>query len=71
MGENEQGGMLRTVVIVGIIAMLTLIIILSVLGLKNNMSKNTNSAVGAVVTTKSPYYGKDIAFTSYTSGQNA
>ena len=42
MGENEQGGMLRTVVVTGIIAMLTLIIILGVVGLKNNMSKNIN-----------------------------
>lgn len=71
MGEKEQSGMLRTVVIVGIIAMLTLIIILSVVGLKSNMTKNTNDAVGAVVTTKSPYYGKDIAFTNYTPGKNA
>jgi len=71
MGENEQGGMLRIVVIMGIIAMLTLIIILSVVGLKNNMTKNTNNAVGTVVTTKSPYYGKDISFTSYTPDKNA
>lgn len=71
MGENEQGGMLRIVVIMGIIAMLTLIIILSVVGLKNNMTKNTNNGVGTVVTTKSPYYGKDISFTSYTPDKNA
>lgn len=71
MGENEQGGMLRTVVVIGIIAMLTLIMILSFFGLKSNMTKNTNSAVGTVVTTKLPYYGKDIAFTNYTPSQNA
>jgi len=55
MGENEQGGMLRTVVVIGIIAMVALIITLGVVGLKNNMAKNTNSAVGTVVTTKIPF----------------
>ena len=45
MGENEQGGMLRTVVVIGIIAMVALIITLGVVGLKNNMSNNTNSVV--------------------------
>lgn len=46
MGENEQGGMLRTVVVVGIIAMVALIITLGVVGLKNNVTKNTDIAVG-------------------------
>ncbi len=45
MGENEQGGMLRTVVVIGIIAMVALIITLGVVGLKNNMSNNTTSVV--------------------------
>lgn len=71
MGENEQGGMLRTVVVIGIIAMVALIITLGVVGLKNNMSKNTDKVVGTVATTKSPYYGKDISFTNYTPTQNA
>lgn len=55
MGENEQGGMLRTVVVIGIIAMVALIITLGVVGLKSNMSKNTDKAVGTVVTTTIPY----------------
>lgn len=46
MGENEQGGMLRTVVVIGIVAMVALIITLGVVGLKNNMTKNTDGAVG-------------------------
>lgn len=46
MGENEQGGMLRTVVVIGIIAMVALIITLGVVGLKDNMNKNTDIAVG-------------------------
>ena len=41
MGENEQGGMLRTVVVVGLIAMVALIVILSVVGLKSNLRTNT------------------------------
>lgn len=55
MGENEQGGMLRTVVVIGIIAMVALIITLGVVGLKSNMSKNTDKAVGTVVKTTIPY----------------
>ena len=71
MGENEQGGMLRIVVVVGLVAMVALIITLGVVGLKNNMSKNTDRAVGTIVTTKSPYYGKDISFTNYTPAKYA
>lgn len=58
MGENEQGGMLRTVVVVGIVAMATLIVTLGVIGLKSNMTKNTDSAVGAVATTTVPFASK-------------
>ena len=68
MGENEQGGMLRTVVVIGIVAMVALIITLGVVGLKNNMTKNTDSAVGAVVTTKVPYgvVNPDVTYKKYT-----
>ena len=59
MGENEQGGMLRTVVIIGIIAMVALIVTLGVVGLKNSMNKNTDRAVGAVVTTPIPFGASD------------
>ena len=45
MGENEQGGMLRTVVVIGIVAMVALIVTLGVVGLKNNMNKSSNNAV--------------------------
>lgn len=59
MGENEQGGMLRTVVVIGIIAMVALIVTLGVVGLKNSMNKNTDRAVGAVVTTPIPFGASD------------
>ena len=70
MGENEQGGMLRTVVVIGIIAMVALIITLGVVGLKSNMTKNTNNAVGAVVTTKVPYsvVNPDVTYKKYAAG---
>ena len=41
MGENEQGGMLRTVVVVGIVAMVALIITVGVVGLKSSLRTNT------------------------------
>ena len=55
MGENEQGGMLRTVVVIGIVAMVALIITLGVVGLKNNMTKNTATAVYNIEKTPKPY----------------
>jgi len=48
MGENEQGGMLRTVVVIGIVAMVALIITLGVVGLKNNMTSNQTNALQTV-----------------------
>lgn len=48
MGENEQGGMLRTVVVVGIIAMVALIITLGVVGLSANTKSITNSATTGI-----------------------
>ena len=47
MGENEQGGMLRTVVVVGLVAMVALIITLGVVGLKSSLRTNTLMAVDA------------------------
>ena len=41
MGENEQGGMLRTVVVIGIIAMVALVVTLGVVGLKSSLRTNT------------------------------
>jgi len=73
MGENEQGGMLRTVIVIGIIAMVALIITLGVVGLKNNMSKNTDSAVGTVVKTQLPYElaNPNISYQEYTPAANS
>lgn len=71
MGESEQGGMLRTVVVVGLVALIAIIITLGVVGLKASMTKNTDNAVGTIVTTKKPYYSKDINFEDYTPSEYA
>lgn len=57
MGENEQGGMLRTVVVVGLVALIAAVITMGVVSLKASMIKNTATAVEL---TTSPDYGKNI-----------
>ena len=57
MGENEQGGMLRTVVVIGLVALIAAVITMGVVGLKASMNKNTATAVEL---TTSPDYGKNI-----------
>lgn len=47
MGENEQGGMLRTVVVVGLVAIIAIIITVGVVGLKSSLRTNTLMAVDA------------------------
>ena len=44
MGENEQGGMLRTVVVVGLVALITAVITMGVVGMKASMNKNSDTA---------------------------
>ncbi len=39
MGENEQGGMLRTVVVIGLVALIAAVVIFAVTGLKSNASR--------------------------------
>lgn len=60
MGENEQGGMLRTVAVIGIIAMVALIVIVAVVGLKGNMTTNQTNALQTV---SKGVTQKDIDFT--------
>ena len=60
MGEKEQSGMLRTVVVIGIIAMVALIVIVAVVGLKDNMTKNQTNALQTV---SKGVTQKDIDFT--------
>lgn len=67
MGENEQGGMLRTVVVIGLVALIAAVVIFAITGLKGNMRKNTDSAVGTIVTTKKPYsvVNPDVSYENY------
>lgn len=64
MGENEQGGMLRTVVVVGIIAMVAIIIILGVVGLKSIAKDRMNDALPPTVST-SLLSADDFTFKSH------
>ncbi len=41
MGEREQGGMLRTVVVIGLIAIIAIVMIVGVVGLKSSLRTNT------------------------------
>lgn len=41
MGENEQGGMLRTVVVIGLVAIIAIVMIVGVVGLKSSLRTNT------------------------------
>ena len=45
MGENEQGGMLRTVVVVGLVALIAAVITMGVVGMKASMSKNIDNGI--------------------------
>lgn len=44
MGENEQGGMLRVVVVVGLVALIAAAVIMIVMDLKKKM-QDTSTAV--------------------------
>ena len=68
MGENEQGGMLRTVVVVGLVALIAMVITIGVVGMKASMTKNTATAVYNVEKTPKPYLfpnNGDVQFEKY------
>jgi len=48
MGENEQGGMLRVVVVVGLVALIAAVVIYAVIQLKGTMTNTTSSATTGV-----------------------
>ena len=48
MGENEQGGMLRVVVVLGIIALIAAVVIGGVVASKANMNKHVNDTTSLV-----------------------
>ena len=72
MGENEQGGMLRTVVVVGLVALIAAVITMGVIGLKGNMTKNSDTAMYNVDKAGKPYQfnsnNGNVSFNSYQVG---
>lgn len=48
MGENEQGGMLRTVIVLGLVALIAAVVTLSVVGLTQNASKQRDASVDMI-----------------------
>lgn len=67
MGEKENGGLLRTVIVIGLIAMIAVIIALGVINLK---AKLTNNQTNILQTTSKGTTQKDIDFTmTGTNGQ--
>lgn len=69
MGENEQGGMLRTVVVIGLVALIAAVITMGVVGLKSNMTKNSDTAMYNVDKAGKPYQfnsnNGNVSFNSY------
>lgn len=45
MGENEQGGMLRNVVVVGLVAMVAIVLIFAITGLKTTVTNQREDSV--------------------------
>lgn len=60
MGENEQGGMLRTVAVVGLVAIIAAIVIFAVTGLKNASSQHRDQVTTAVKKSVDPDYGRNL-----------
>lgn len=68
MGENEQGGMLRTVVVVGLVALIAAVIIGGVVGMKASMNKNSATAVYNVDKVPKPFdniNGGNVSVSAY------
>lgn len=61
MGEREQGGMLRTVIVLGLIAIISFAVIAGILVLKSTSSENTDKGVGVITakTFKQYHFDRD------------
>ena len=69
MGENEQGGMLRTVVVVGLVALIAAVIIGGVVVSKANMNKHVNDTTSLVAKQTDAVTSRNLILNS--SGINA
>ena len=71
MGENEQGGMLRVVTVIGLVAIIAAVVIFGITGLKSNMSKNSDTAIYNVQKAGKPYQFQNngnLHFDAYSIG---
>lgn len=59
MGENEQGGMLRNVVVIGLVAIIAAVVIFAVIGLNGNMKSSLKTSVQ---NTDLAVYDRDLGF---------
>lgn len=69
MGENEQGGMLRVVVVVGLVALIAAVIIGGVVVSKANMNKHINDTTSLVEKQANAVSSRNLILNS--SGMNA
>ena len=66
MGENEQGGMLRVVVVIGLIAIIAAVVIFAVTGLKGTSTAQREAAVSNV--TRAQMNSRNLLLNSKTLG---
>lgn len=52
MGENEQGGMLRTVIVLGLVALIAAVVTVLVIGLKSSAKDHVDDATPPTVSTR-------------------
>ncbi len=69
MGENEQGGMLRVVTVLGLIAIIATVVIFAIIGLKGQASNNRDAALYATQKVPKSFdnlNGGNVSVSSYT-----
>ena len=69
MGENEQGGMLRTVVVIGLVALIAAVAIFVTIGMKGKASSNRDAALYAIEKVPKPFdniNGGNVSTSAYT-----
>lgn len=73
MGEHEQGGMLRNVVVLGLIALIAAMVISLTLTLKTKMTKHVDQGVGTIVTTRVEHTvnNKNVTYGDYTPNKTS
>ena len=59
MGENEQGGMLRTVVVVGLVAIIAFVVIVSTVAIAKNSQSSQNDTVSKITDAANPTLNAD------------